>query len=144
MIISSDIERSVSEFADLKPDALIIRTLPNEPIKKTRAYTESNQPAFLTVEAMQAINELGVRHLLLDLPSVDRMYDDGLLTNHHLFWNVEEKTHKVTQNCRQDKTITEMIFVSDEFGDGIYFLNLQVPAFNGDAAPSRPVLFEMS
>lgn len=124
-----------------KPSALIIRTLPNSNGKCARAYTTESQPPFLTVEACQLINEIGVRHLLVDFPSVDRMNDDGLLTNHHIFWNVKEKTHELTEDTWQEKTITEMIFVADEIKDGIHGLNLQVPAFGSDAAPSRPVVF---
>ena len=69
------------------------------------------------------------------------MNDDGLLTNHHIFWNVQERTHELSEDTWQEKTITEMIFVADEINDGIYGLNLQVPAFGSDAAPSRPVIF---
>lgn len=126
---------------DTKPTALVIRTLPNDADKKTRAYGEKFSPAFFTVDAMQSIIDAGVQHLLVDLPSVDRMYDDGLLTNHHLFWNVPEETHSVAADSRQDKTITEMVYVDDDLKDGLYVLNLQIPAFGSDAAPSRPMLF---
>ena len=71
----------------------------------------------------------------------DRMYDDGLLTNHHLFWNIPEGTHRLTADCHTGKTITEMIFVPDEITDGRYVLNLQIAPFCSDAAPSRPILF---
>ena len=124
-----------------KPAALIVRTLPNSNEKCARAYSPESQPPFFTVEACQLINETGIRHLLVDFPSVDRMNDDGLLTNHHMFWNVQERTHELSENTWQEKTITEMIFVADEINDGIYGLNLQVPAFGSDAAPSRPVVF---
>ena len=45
--------------------------------------------------------------------------------------------------CIRDRTITEMIFVEDAIQDGVYLLNLQAPAFASDAAPSRPVIFEL-
>lgn len=125
----------------VKPAALIVRTLPNSNDKCARAYSTESQPAFFTVDACQFINETGIRHLLVDFPSVDRMNDDGLLTNHHIFWNVQERTHELSEDTWQEKTITEMIFVADEINDGIYGLNLQVPAFGSDAAPSRPVIF---
>ncbi|MGY8747512.1 MAG: cyclase family protein [Pirellulales bacterium] len=131
----------VGSIQATKPSALIVRTLPNSSDKCARAYSSENQPPFFTVEACEFINETGVRHLLVDLPSVDRMDDDGLLTNHHIFWNVREKTHELSEDTRQEKTITEMIFVADEINDGIFGLNLQVPAFGSDAAPSRPVVF---
>lgn len=146
VITGEQIEKAVASIGDMKkirPDALIIRTLPNPIDKCSWAYSEKNYPAFLSIEAIEAVNKIGVRHLLLDLPSVDRMYDDGLLTNHHLFWKVDEKTHKLSEETEQDKTITEMIFVEDEISDGLYAINIQVPAFCSDAAPSRPIVMPL-
>ena len=146
LVTASQIEKAVARVGDakkVKPDALIIRTMPNSVDKRSSAYSEKNYPAFLSIEAIKKVNEIGVRHLLLDLPSVDRMYDDGLLTNHHLFWNVDEKTHTLGKATEQDKTITEMIFVEDEVEDGLFVLNIQVPAFCSDAAPSRPVIMPL-
>lgn len=143
IITRESLAKSISRVGDLKtilPDALIVRTLPNTVEKCSRAYNAENSPPFFTVEALQAVNETGVRHLLVDFPSVDRMYDDGLLTNHHLFWNVAEKTHELSGETWQDKTITEMVYVDDEIADGVCALNIQVPAFCSDAAPSRPVI----
>ena len=124
--------------------SLIIRTLPNSNVKKSIAYGQVDHPAFLTVEAMRWVIDEGFEHLLLDLPSVDKMYDEGLLTNHHLFWNVPEGTHQLTEQTTREKTITEMVFVEDDIPDGIYLLNLQIPALVSDAAPSRPVLFPLN
>jgi arylformamidase len=36
-----------------------------------------------------------------------------------------------------------MIYVENKIVDGIYFLNLQIPNFFLDAAPSRPILFRV-
>ena len=143
LITAASLKASLRPFAELKPAALVIRTLPNTTAKKSQSYSAESSPAFLTVDAMKVINELGCRHLLLDLPSVDRMYDDGLLTNHHIFWNVPENSHAMTADSWQDKTITEMAFIDDALADGIYLLNLQVPSFSGDAAPSRPILLPL-
>ena len=130
----------VVDVTKIRPQALIVRTEPNDSQKRSQAYSAKHAPPFFTVEAITAINELGVRHLLVDFPSIDRINDDGLLTNHHLFWNVNENLHQCSGKTWQHKTITEMIFVENTFADGIYVLNLQVPAFCSDAAPSRPVL----
>ena len=124
-------------------DALIVRTRPNPQSKKSQAYSGVHQPAFLTVEAMQAIVQTGIQHLLMDVPSVDRIYDKGMLTNHHLFWNVAEQSHRLAAESWREKTISEMIFVPDEIQDGIYLLSIQVPAFCTDAAPSRPVIYQI-
>ncbi|MFK7737931.1 MAG: cyclase family protein [Pirellulaceae bacterium] len=140
LITAASLRAALDKFPGFRPEAIVLRTLPNEPDKRSQQYASGPEPAFLTVDAMRVVIETGCRHFLLDLPSVDRMYDDGLLTNHHLFWNVPERTHRLTGETRQDKTITEMVFVPDEIEDGRYLLNLQIPAFATDAAPSRPLL----
>ncbi len=113
-------------------DGLVIRTLPNEKNKTTRNYNKIPSPYF-SAEAMRYIAKLGVRHLLVDFASVDRM-DDVKLVNHRVFW---------AKNPLK-KTITELVYVPDKVADGRYLLNLQVAAFDGDAAPSRPVLYRVS
>lgn len=144
VITAATLRASVGPYRSRGPAALIVRTLPNAADKRARVYGSGHTPAFFTTDAMTVINDLGCRHLLVDLPSVDRMYDDGLLTNHHMFWHVPEMTHALTAESRQDKTITEMIYVDDSIPDGLYALNLQIPPFGGDAAPSRPVLLPVS
>lgn len=116
----------------LKPvEALIIRTLPNDAGKKTRNYSKS-APTYIAAEAMKHIVALGVEHLLVDFPSVDKA-DNAHLTAHRIFW--AKKARK--------KTITELIYVPVKVKDGQYLLNLQVAAFDADAAPSRPVLYRV-
>lgn len=115
--------------------ALIIRTLPNPNDKRVRAYSDSNPP-YLLPETMQKIVDLGVEHLLIDLPSVDREKDGGALACHHLFWGIPS-------HPRGSATITELIYVPDEVRDGHYLLNLQVAPFENDASPSRPVLYPL-
>ncbi len=121
-------------------DALIIRTTPNSPDKTTRNYSD-DLPPFFSAEAMTYITEQGVKHLLVDMPSVDRV-DDEKLTGHHIFWGVTDGNN-IDQTSASDKTITELIYVPDDIKDGAYLLNLQIAPFMGDAAPSRPVLYEV-
>jgi kynurenine formamidase len=123
--------------------AVIIRTLDNPKSKKEAIYNVENQPPFFSIEAMEYLVERGVEHILVDFPSVDKMYDEGLLANHHLFWGVNEGTHALTATSQPHKTITEMIFVEDKIADGGYLLSIQIPAFMSDAAPSRPVIYPM-
>jgi len=123
--------------------ALVVRTLPNNASKKSRVYGEPPPPYF-TTEAMRLIVERGVMHLLVDTPSVDRTFDDGKMTCHHVFWNVPFDSHDVDPQDHSMRTITEMIYVPDELEDGNYLLNLQIPAFVADAAPSRPLLFNLT
>jgi arylformamidase len=144
VIVAADIDAASAEFVSAQPDALIVRTLPNTTDKRSRCYGDEVQPPFFSVEAIEAINRLGIQHLLVDIPSIDRMRDDGLLTNHHLFWNVAEGTHQLSADSHRKKTITEMLFVADEHADGLYGLSLQLPAFISDAAPSRPIIWPVS
>lgn len=116
-------------------EALVIRTLPNTSAKLTRQYAHTNPPYFLE-EAMDFLMEIGVKHLLIDLPSVDKEKDDGKLLAHKAFWNFNG-------DIRYDATITEFIFVPNNVIDGHYFLNLQVAPFENDASPSRPVLYKI-
>jgi len=37
-----------------------------------------------------------------------------------------------------------MIFASENIKDGSYLLNLQIPAFVSDAAPSRPIIYKIN
>ena len=37
-----------------------------------------------------------------------------------------------------------MIFAADSLENGQYLLNLQIPAFVSDAAPSRPILYKIN
>ena len=116
-------------------EALIIRTLPNGSIKKTVNYADTNPP-FLALEGIKVLNEKNIKHLLLDLPSVDKEKDGGELAFHHAFWEVPHKN-------RIDRTITELIFVDESIIDGEYILELQMAAFENDASPSRPVLYKI-
>ena len=123
-------------------EALIIRTLPNEDSKKSRQYMKQ-LPPFFSLEAMEYLVSLGIKHLLIDLPSVDRTFDEGKLSAHHIFWNMAQGSNQPDKDAYFYKTITEMIFVSQSVTDGQYLLNLQIAPFVGDAAPSRPIIFEL-
>ncbi|MBE7441671.1 MAG: cyclase family protein [Flavobacteriales bacterium] len=116
-------------------DAVVIRTLPNLPSKLEMQYSNTN-PAFIHHEAVGFLVENGVKHILIDTPSVDKEEDGGALISHHIFWNYPE-------NPNLERTITELIFVDDYITDGEYFLNLQIAPFENDASPSKPILYKI-
>jgi len=123
--------------------ALIIRTLPNSKTKLNQVYGQAHQPPFFSNQAMQwLVEHTDVEHLLVDMPSVDRLQDDGLLSNHRIFWNIAAGSHQATEDQHQHKTITEMVYVPDDIKDGNYILNLQLPRLNLNAVPSNPLLYE--
>jgi arylformamidase len=143
-IISKDmIARALISCEAELLEALVIRTLPNETSKMTRIYGEEIPP-FFSIEAIRYLASCGVKHLLVDIPSIDRLDDEGKLTNHHLFWGVEEGSHAVNADKPSPKTITELIYVPRHVKDGMYMLSLQVAPFASDAAPSRPILYEVT
>lgn len=123
------------------PEALVIRTLPNIVSKKNKNYSHSNPP-YLLEEAATYIREIGIKHLLIDLPSVDREEDEGKLLAHKAFWNVKNTTI-LNEDARLDCMITEMVFIENSVLDRTYLLNLQIASFENDASPSRPVLYRL-
>ncbi len=131
-----------SRFQIPNIEGLIIRTLPNDESKLTREYLEIIPPFFST-EAMKFIVEIGVKHLLVDMPSIDRIFDEGKLSNHRIFWNIEAGKFELNAKSRKNNTITELILVPNFIEDGFYLLNLQIAAFAADASPARPILFEI-
>ncbi|MBP6182744.1 cyclase family protein [Flavobacterium sp.] len=138
VITKNQIEKAIKGFV---LDAIIIRTLPNLDKKKSLKYSNTN-PAYLSEEAARFICESGTKHLLIDLPSVDKEHDEGKLLAHKAFWNVID-VNNLNPDARLDCTITEMIFVSDEVEDGSYLLNLQIASFENDASPSKPILYKI-
>ena len=123
------------------PEAIVIRTLPNDANKLSRKYSNTNPP-YLHESAAEYIREIGIQHLLIDLPSVDKEHDEGKLLAHKAFWNVTN-VNELNDDARLDATITELIFVADNVKDGSYLLNLQIASFENDASPSKPVLYEI-
>lgn len=117
-----------------KAEAVIIRTLSNSPAKLHFQYSNTN-PAFVSKEAISYLNSIGVDHILIDTPSVDKEQDGGVLAAHHEFW-------QYPNNTQFHKTITELIYVPNDVMDGTYILNLQIASFENDASPSKPVLYK--
>lgn len=118
-----------------RPEALVIRTIPNTLEKCAMQYSHTNHP-YLAGEAAKYLCDIGVKHLLIDLPSIDKEKDEGRLEAHNAFWNTQGKV-------RMEATITEFIFVPNSVTDGSYLLNLQIAPFENDASPSKPILYKI-
>lgn len=125
----------VKQLFDGNAEALIIRTAPNSTDKLAKTYS-GNNPAYLEPGLCKWLCENEVKHLLIDLPSVDPEEDGGTLSAHHAFWNYPAAP-------RLDATITEMAFINNETEDGTYLLNLQIASLQTDASPSKPVLYKL-
>ncbi|QQX77277.1 MULTISPECIES: cyclase family protein [Aequorivita] len=129
-------EESIAKALDgITPEAIVIRTLPNTSDKKSKHWSDTNWP-FLHEKAALFLRKIGVKHLLIDLPSVDKEKDEGKLLAHKAFWNFPDAP-------REDCTITELIYVPSSIEDGSYLLNLQIASFHNDASPSKPVLYKI-
>lgn len=124
-----------SALGNKKRDAIVIRTLPNTKEKLSRQYSNTN-PTYLLEDTAIYLKEKNIKHLLIDLPSVDKEKDEGKLLAHNAFWKTKEK-------LRLDATITELIYVPNNVKDGTYILNLQIAPFENDASPSKPVLYKI-
>ena len=118
-----------------KRDALVVRTIPNMREKTAFQYSNTNWPYF-TKEAIELLVKKEIKHLLIDLPSIDKEKDDGVLAGHKAFWNIQG-------DIRFDATITEFIYVTNKIEDGTYFVNLQIAPFENDATPSKPILYKI-
>lgn len=123
------------EAIDKKAKAVVIRTLPNPYEKINRQYSNTNPP-FLDEKVVDYLLSKGVEHILIDLPSVDKEFDNGVLAAHHRFWNYPEAPVK-------ERTITELIYVPQEIADGFYLLTFQFASFENDASPSKPILYRL-
>jgi arylformamidase len=143
LITKRVIENKLKSIKENRFNALIIRTKPNEKEKKYRNYSDI-LPPFLSLEAIDLINTMNINHLLVDFPSVDRLFDGGYLSIHHKYWNVSHSSHEVNPMECSLKTITEMIYISDEIKDGHYLLDLNIANFSADASPSRPILYKFN
>jgi kynurenine formamidase len=131
------ISKAQLQFAlgNKKRDAIIIRTMPNTKDKYSRQYSNTNW-TYLQEDAIRFLVKKRIKHLLIDLPSIDREEDGGELSAHKAFWGFNGK-------LRKDATITELIYVPNTVEDGEYFLNLQIAPFENDATPSKPILYKV-
>jgi len=83
---------------------------------------------------------------LVDLPSVDREDDGGMLIAHHAIFGLKEEMKENEIICPSSRLITESCAFpsSSKLLDGPYVLNLHLSPFsNTDAVPSRPFLHKI-
>ena len=115
-------------------DCIIIRTLPNSEDKKNKNYNNFSYP-FLSNDAVYFLKKKGVKHIIIDTPSIDKSDDDGQLKNHKIFFLDNKSINK--------NTVTELAYIPDTCIDGRYFVCIGFPNFQLDAAPSNPVIYNI-
>ena len=140
IITKTIIQNEFKIWEEFQPRALVIRTTPNLNEKKYYRYS-NHSPPFFSNDALRFIKDFGICHLVADLPSIDRMEDNGILGNHRIFWG-DGVDAKGEVNTESMGTITELAYIENNIPNGFYFLNIQLPHFVCDAAPSRPILLK--
>ncbi len=145
LVITRDaLEAAAAAWLGAPFTAVVIRTLPNGPDKRHRAYSGSPSPApYFLPDTMRWLVERAVSSLVVDLPSLDRADDGGHLAAHRVFWGLPPGCDDGAAATRGRALVTELAYVPDSVPDGLYLLDLQVPAFGADAAPRRPVLYPL-
>lgn len=113
-----------------RPSAVILRCTEGPSLMD---WSNTNPP-YLADGFAEVLVQHGVQHLLLDLPSVDKEVDSGILRAHHAFFGPSD-------NPRVGCSISELLCVPKSLGEGPGLLAMQVAPFVNDAAPSRPLWF---
>jgi kynurenine formamidase len=131
LITRAAIERAWPAQTPFAPQALIIRS------------SQTPAPPYLSRDAAQTIVQQGIEHLIVDLPSLDREHDEGRLTAHRIFFGLPPGVSSLQQVSRPGATVTELAQVPRHLADGPCLLELQIPAWRGDAVPSRPLLYAL-
>jgi kynurenine formamidase len=123
------------------PRAMILRTT-RESARGPHHHYRGPAPApYLSRQAAAWLVDHGIDHVVLDLPSADRAEDGGRLTAHRTFFGLPAGSRRAREAERPQASITELAWIAAAIPDGHYLLDLQIPAFLSDAAPSRPLLY---
>jgi arylformamidase len=138
LLTASALEAALGNGDAPPTTALIVRTGTDEP---HRAYIGPAPAPYLTREAAAFLVARGIETLVLDLPSADRADDGGKLTAHRVFFGLPRGSRRAADSSRPRASITELAWIGPGIPDGLYLLDLQLPAFLTDAAPSRPLLY---
>lgn len=114
-------------------EVLIVRTMPNDDSKLRKNYSDTN-PIYFEPEALSVLRDLGFKHLITDIPSIDKESDEGRLAAHKNWFTVDGLVPS-------DRTVTELVYVPSSVLDGLYVVSMQVPSIETDAVPSRIIIY---
>lgn len=117
----------ISDFEE----AVLLRTLPRG-TDPPGSFTGTNPP-YVAAKAARLIRRRGTRVLLVDLPSLDREDDGGLLAAHHAFLD--------PGGGEPPRAVCELISIPGDVEDGRYILTLIPLSWEIDACPVRPILY---
>lgn len=140
LVTAAALEAAFRRFDSAQPRAMILRTA--EPASGPhRSYQGAAPAPYLSRQAAAWLVARDVQHVVLDLPSADRADDGGRLTAHRVFFGLPAGSRRSQDAVRPAASITELAWIDASIADGWYLLDLQMPAFQSDAAPSRPLLY---
>lgn len=125
---------SLEDLPDIDWQEIEVFAIEAKGISFPQDFSGTNPPYF-DPALCAFLAEKGVKHLICNLPSVDREEDGGALAAHKAFWQYPE-------NTRQYSTITELAVFPSEMEAGYYYLNLQTAPLHSDAVPSRPIFYK--
>jgi arylformamidase len=112
--------------------ALCVRT----PGAKRGAKWSGAGAPYFTPAAVAVATASGARHLLTDLPSLDREADGGALLAHRAWWALPPRGEE-RGAAGNSNSVTELCCFPEEAVDGVYVLTLAIAPWEADAAPSR-------
>ncbi|MGQ0429310.1 MAG: cyclase family protein [Gammaproteobacteria bacterium] len=141
LVTATALAEAVARHPGPGPQALVLRTVPNPAARQARHYRGPAPAPFMSRQAADWLVVNGIEHLVLDLPSADRADDQGRLTAHRIFFGLPPGSRRAADAQRPRASITELAWIAPSIPDGWYLLDLQLPAFLSDAAPSRPLLY---
>jgi hypothetical protein len=139
LLTAAALAAALDRDAGPRPIALVVRTA-GAP-GPHHAYAGPAPAPYLSREAARLLVDRAIETLVLDLPSADRVDDGGKLTAHRIFFGLPPGSRRASESTRPRANITELAWIPPEVPDGLYLLDLQLPAFVSDAAPSRPLLY---
>ena len=117
------------------------RPVPGLVIRIRATDDQASAPPFLSHQAMRLVRDWGTERLLVEMPSVDREEDGGLLTCHRIFWNMPAGATDAPPEAFHRRTITELVEAHDDLPDGLYAVQIQLPLIQADALPCDVLLF---
>jgi arylformamidase len=139
LVTAAALEQAAARHAGLRHTALVVRTATGG--GPHREYAGASPAPYLSRQAADWLVAHGIEALVLDLPSADRADDGGRLTAHRIFFGLPPGSRDSAAARRPQASITELAWIGPEVADGWYLLDLQIPPFLTDAAPSRPLLY---
>ncbi len=113
---------------------LVLRVLTKVDLQHDFSETD---PPYFRARDLAWLADLGVQHLITDLPSVDREVDGGELAAHHAWWRYPTAP-------RRGATITELARLDTSLAEGLYLTWLNALPLAMDASPSHPLLYPLT